>query len=82
MARAPLEKSKSSVKKAANLFPVRKTLVAPILPDPIFRKSPSPSNFAIRIPNGIEPRRYPNAHDINKMSIVLVKSGSIVNLQK
>ena len=35
MARAPLEKSKSSVKKAANLFPVRKTLVAPMLPDPI-----------------------------------------------
>ncbi len=31
--------SKNKVKKASSLFPVRKTLVAPILPEPILRIS-------------------------------------------
>jgi len=35
---APFNKSKIKVKIAANLFPVLRTFVAPIFPDPILRK--------------------------------------------
>ncbi len=41
--------------------PVRSTLVAPILPDPIFLISPSPAAFVSSRPNGTEPSRKPRA---------------------
>lgn len=78
----PFKKSNKSVKKAANLFPVRKTLVAPIFPDPTFRKSPRPRNFEIRIPKGIEPAKYPKEPAANKTSNLLVNSGRASNIQK
>ena len=71
-AQIPFEKSNRRVKKAANLFPVRKTLVAPILPDPTFRKSPSPRNFEIIIPKGTEPAKYPKAQAANKTPGLLI----------
>jgi len=37
--------------------PVRSTLVAPILPEPIRRMSPKPASRVTNRPNGIEPRR-------------------------
>ena len=46
------------VKIAANLFPVRRTFVAPMLPEPILRKFPSPIILAIIIPEGIDPIKY------------------------
>ena len=78
----PFEKSKRRVNNAASLFPVRKTLVAPMFPDPTFRKSPSPKTFEIRIPKGIEPAKYPNAQAASKTSGLLVNSGSNSNIQK
>ena len=41
---------------------MRRTLVAPILPDPSRRISPSPANRVSSRPNGIEPKRYPIAN--------------------
>ena len=81
-AKMPFEKSKRRVKNAPNLFPVRKTLVAPIFPDPTFRKSPSPRAFETRIPKGMEPAKYPNAQAAIKTSGLLVNSGSNSNIQK
>ena len=40
---------------ARPLRPVRSTLVAPILPEPILRRSPAPASRVSRSPNGIEP---------------------------
>ena len=54
---SPLSISSTKVREAINLFPVLKTLVAPIFPEPIFVKSPYPLNFVKTIPNGIEPER-------------------------
>ena len=80
-AQMPFEKSKRRVKNAASLFPVRKTLVAPMFPDPTFRKSPSPRIFDIMMPTGIEPAKYPNAQAAIKASGLLVNSGSTSNIQ-
>ena len=41
--------------KASILLPVLKTFVAPILPEPIFRISPKPSNLVSKYAKGIEP---------------------------
>ena len=54
---APLPASRSSVAAAAALLPVRSTLVAPMLPEPMARRSPRPSARVISTPNGIEPSR-------------------------
>ena len=80
-AQMPFKISKRRVKNAASLFPVRKTLVAPMFPDPTFRKSPSPRTFEIRIPKGIEPTKYPNIQAVSKASGSLVNSGSAPNIQ-
>ena len=50
-----LDISNINVNNAINLFPVLKTFVAPILPDPIFLISPYPEIFTIIRPKGIEP---------------------------
>ena len=42
---------------AKNLFPVRKTLVAPTLPEPILRISPKPDNFVSKSAKGNDPIR-------------------------
>ena len=52
---ASIVKSNNKVNKAKPTFPVRKTLVAPILPEPISRMSPSPDSFVVINPKGIEP---------------------------
>jgi hypothetical protein len=52
-----LPASSSSVAAARSLRPVRSTLVAPILPEPMARMSPSPAIFVITSPKGIEPSR-------------------------
>ena len=49
--------SSSSVAAASPLRPVRRTLVAPILPEPIWRRSPGPRSRVRISPNGIEPSR-------------------------
>ena len=46
-----------SVARAAALLPVRNTFVAPMLPEPILRRSPRPRVRLSRMPKGIEPRR-------------------------
>ena len=43
--RAPFAPSRINVIKAANLFPVLRTFVAPILPEPISRRFPKPKTF-------------------------------------
>jgi choline dehydrogenase-like flavoprotein len=53
----PLAASSTRVAAAAPLLPVRSTLVAPILPDPIWRRSPRPMARVMTMPKGIEPRR-------------------------
>ena len=44
-AAAPLAPSQSKVAAAAHFLPVRSTLVAPILPEPILRTSPAPDSL-------------------------------------
>ena len=51
----PLMISKHRTINAKNLFPVRKTLVAPTLPEPIFLISPKPNNFVIINAKGNDP---------------------------
>ena len=46
-----------SVAAASGLLPVRSTLVAPILPEPMERMSGVPAQRVRMRPNGIEPRR-------------------------
>ena len=46
-----------SVAAARPFRPVRKTLVAPILPEPMERTSGAPANRVISTPNGMEPHR-------------------------
>ena len=41
----PLATSMIKVRKAADLFPVLKTFVAPTFPEPTFLISPKPNNF-------------------------------------
>ena len=43
--RKPLKISKQRTMNATNLFPVLKTFVAPIFPEPTFLISPKPNNF-------------------------------------
>ena len=54
---APLPESSSKVKNAASLLPVRSTLVAPMLPEPIWRRSPNPNSLAMTMPNGTAPNK-------------------------
>lgn len=54
---AALKMSNSMVKRAKVLLPVRKTLVAPILPEPILRISPYPAMRVTNKPKGIEPNK-------------------------
>ena len=54
-AAAPFSKSSSRVAAASPLRPVRSTLVAPIFPDPIWRRSPAPVKRVSSRPKGIEP---------------------------
>ena len=56
-ASAPLPPSPSSVISARSRRPVRSTLVAPMLPEPIWRRSPAPASRVAITPNGIEPRK-------------------------
>src|SRR5487761_526710 len=56
-ATAPLPASRMSVAAANPLRPVRSTLVAPILPEPIRLTSPKPASRVRINPNGIEPSR-------------------------
>ena len=49
--------SKVKVEYPINLLPVLKTLVAPILPDPIFLISFFKKNFVNKNPNGIDPHK-------------------------
>ena len=53
----PLKTSKLRTIIAKILFPVRKTLVAPIFPDPILRISPKPDTFVKINANGNDPIR-------------------------
>ena len=55
----PFRASSSRVAAASFLLPVRSTLVAPILPEPTLRMSPSPAARVSSRPNGIEPSRKP-----------------------
>ena len=54
---APLPESRTTVNAASGLLPVRSTLVAPMLPEPILRMSPWPASLVSTRPNGIEPIR-------------------------
>ena len=47
--------SKNKTINAKNVLPVQRTLVAPILPEPIFLMSPNPDNFVNISANGSEP---------------------------
>tara|TARA_Y100001936_G_C15847497_1_gene545398 strand:+ start:387 stop:737 length:351 start_codon:yes stop_codon:yes gene_type:complete len=51
----PLEMSNNKTIRAKTLFPVLKTFVAPILPDPIFLISPNPNNLVKIKAKGIDP---------------------------
>ena len=63
--------SKNKVKIASDFFPVRKTFVAPIFPEPIFLTSSLKKIFVIIKPNGIEPDKY-DKENIKSISIVTV----------
>ena len=53
----PFKTSKHNTAKARYLFPVRRTLVAPTFPEPIFLISPKPNNFGSVKAKGMEPIR-------------------------
>ena len=61
-AAAPLPPSSRRVSAASGFEPVRSTLVAPILPDPISRMSPCPTSRVRISPKGIDPSRYASAN--------------------
>ena len=56
----PFNISNKRVRIAKNLFPVRRTFVAPIFPDPIFLISIFPKIFPNIKPKGMEPLKYEN----------------------
>ena len=56
--RYPLKTSNKSVTKAKYLFPVLRTFVAPIFPDPIFLISFLINKFVNIRPKGIDPHKY------------------------
>ena len=53
----PFKASRVRVTKAKNLFPVLRTLVVPIFPDPIFLISIFEKNFVNIKPKGIDPQK-------------------------
>ena len=53
----PFKISKHNTAKARYLFPVRRTLVAPIFPEPIFLISPKPNNFGSINAKGMAPMK-------------------------
>ena len=55
-ATVPFRRSRRRVSAAKSLRPVRKTLVAPILPEPMARKSMVPADRVKTRPNGIAPQ--------------------------
>ena len=55
----PFNKSSKSVATARDFFPVLKTFVAPIFPEPIERISWFVNALVKMRPKGIEPRMYP-----------------------
>ena len=61
-----LKASNKTVNKASHLFPVLKTLVAPMLPEPIFLMSPYPAKRVKTKPKGIEPKKYPTKAQMAK----------------
>ena len=54
----PFEMSSKSVITAKDVFPVLRTFVAPILPEPIFLISILLKTLERRRPRGIEPHMY------------------------
>ena len=56
-AATPFTASSSNVAAASPRRPVRNTLVAPMLPEPILRMSPAPIARVISSPNGMLPSR-------------------------
>ena len=56
-ATVPFSMSPTSVAAASFLLPVRRTLVAPILPEPMLRRSGPPESRVRMIPKGMEPSR-------------------------
>ena len=54
----PFKMSNNKVTMAKDFFPVLKTFVVPMFPEPIFRMSFPKNTFVIISPNGIEPRKY------------------------
>ena len=69
----PFEISRRRVKRAKNLLPVLRTLVAPILPEPTFLTSTFIKIFVNIRPNGIEPIKYEN-RTTKMVSIYLLNS--------
>ena len=61
--------SNKRVVAAKNLFPVLRTFVAPIFPEPIFLKSIFPKIFVNMSPKGIDPLIYEN-RITRKISII------------
>ena len=55
-ATVPLRASQTSVAPARSRRPVRSTLVAPMLPEPISRISRRPASRVMSNPNGTDPR--------------------------
>ena len=53
----PLNISNSKVAAAKDFFPVLKTLVVPMFPEPILLISLSKNTFVIINPNGIDPKK-------------------------
>jgi hypothetical protein len=51
----PFRQSRTSVAAASGLLPVRRTLVAPMLPEPMSRMSPLPARRVSSRPKGMEP---------------------------
>ena len=56
-ARAPLPPSPSRVSRARSFRPDRRTLVAPMFPEPMLRGSPAPASLMLMTPKGVDPRR-------------------------
>ena len=54
-AAVPFSASRRRVSAASGLLPVRSTLVAPMLPDPMLRTSPCPASLVRMRPKGMEP---------------------------
>ena len=54
----PLRTSNNKVAAAKDFFPVLKTLVVPIFPEPISRISLPKNIFVIINPKGIDPNKY------------------------